>query len=174
VNITWPKKTAKVGNTVKPKKMKHAPIVQLYDILPGDASTFTADEHPQLTLAMSDPDAPSRDDPRWGQVCHWLVTDVQLTPIDSDSIDSSAQNLEMTEIMPYTPPGPPKKTGKHRYIFVALSPKNATTQKLNLSKPGDKYNWGYGHPGAGIREWAEVNGLAVVGANFVYAKNQKQ
>jgi phosphatidylethanolamine-binding protein (PEBP) family uncharacterized protein len=121
---------------------------------------------------MSDPDAPSREDPKWSQVCHWLVTDVQLTP--ADSIGGSSQFLEMTEIMPYTRPGPPKKTGKHRYIFVALSPKNATTEKLYLSKPGDKYNWGYGRPGAGIREWAAENGLAVVGANFVYAKNQKQ
>jgi phosphatidylethanolamine-binding protein (PEBP) family uncharacterized protein len=172
VNITWPKKIAKVGNTVKPKKMKHAPTVQLYDLLPSDASIFTVDEHPQLTLAMSDPDAPSREDPKWSQVCHWLVTDVQLTP--ADSIGGSSQFLEMTEIMPYTRPGPPKKTGKHRYIFVALSPKNATTEKLYLSKPGDKYNWGYGRPGAGIREWAAENGLAVVGANFVYAKKQKQ
>jgi phosphatidylethanolamine-binding protein (PEBP) family uncharacterized protein len=171
INISWPKAQANIGNTVKPKKMKHRPTIQLIDLLPEASSSFTG-EHPQLTLAMSDPDAPSRDDPRWGQVCHWLVTDVQLS--SGKSNDSSPDTSELTEIMSYTPPGPPKKTGRHRYIFVALSPKNGTTDKLNLSEPSDKYNWGYGQAGAGIRDWAQDNGLVVVGANFLYSKHKKQ
>lgn len=26
-----------------------------------------------LTLALTDPDAPSRKDPKWGEMCHWIV-----------------------------------------------------------------------------------------------------
>jgi len=26
-----------------------------------------------LTLALTDPDAPSKEDPKWGEMCHWIV-----------------------------------------------------------------------------------------------------
>lgn len=67
------------------------------------------------------------------------------------------------EIMPYKPPGPPPKTGKHRYVFVALTPKNGTSERLHLSKPGDRQHWGYEKERQGLRMWAEENGLEVVG-----------
>jgi phosphatidylethanolamine-binding protein (PEBP) family uncharacterized protein len=95
---------------------------------------------------------------------------VQLS--SGKSNESSPETSKLTEIMSYTPPGPPKKSGRHRYIFVALSPKNGTTDELNLSEPSDKYNWGYGHAGAGIRDWAQENGLVVVGANFLYSMHK--
>lgn len=65
--------------------------------------------------------------------------------------------------MPYKPPGPPPKTGKHRYVFVALAPINGTTERLNLSKPGDRQRWGFEGERAGLREWARENGLGIVG-----------
>lgn len=67
------------------------------------------------------------------------------------------------EIMPYKPPGLPPKTGKHRYVFVALTPKNGTSERLHLSKPGDRQHWGYEKERQGLRMWAEENGLEVVG-----------
>lgn len=73
----------------------------------------------------------------------------------------------------YKPPGPPPKTGKHRYVFLVFAPKNGTTEQLKLSKPKDRQHWGYEKEG-GVRDWAESNGLVPVAANFVYAKNKKQ
>lgn len=78
--------------------------------------------------------------------------------------------------MPYKAPGPPPKTGAHRYVFVALAPVNGTTERLDLRAPAGRMRWGFenGAAGVGVREWARANGLGVVGANFVYAQHKKQ
>lgn len=112
----------------------------------------------QLTLALTDPDAPSRDNPEWSEICHWIATGVQLTQPSTSGFSKDVQ-----EVMPYKPPGPPPKTGKHRYVFLALAPKNGTTEKLSLEKPGDRQHWGFGGEREGVRMWAERNGLVVVG-----------
>lgn len=154
----------------------------------------------QLTLVLTDPDAPSREDPKWSQMCHWIVTGVSLQPVisiqDQDVDASSPQDDSVTsrtalttltvvsevddvvgpdskkhlqDIIPWKPPGPPPKTGKHRYVFVALAPKNGTTRKLQLSMPKDRQHWGYGDDVArrGVMDWAEENGLVVVGESFL-------
>lgn len=137
----------------------------------GELPNFTtSDELPQLTLVLTDPDARSRDQPDWSEMCHWIATNISLTT--SGSIDIDNQNWE--EIVEYKPPGPPPKTGKHRYVFAALAPANGTTERLYLSKPKERQHWGYGKERHGLRQWAEENGLSVVGANFVYAQNKKQ
>ena len=128
----------------------------------------------QLTIALTDPDAPSCKNPKWSQMCHWIATDVHLTPSsvadknnnnngDSHILGGSQEYQSLTEIMPYKPPGPPPKTGKHRYVFVALAPRNGTTERLNLSVPKDRQRWGFEGERAGLKEWARENGLGVVG-----------
>jgi len=42
--------------------MKHEPEV-----------TYEADDNSYHTLIMSDPDAPSRQNPTYGEVMHWLI-----------------------------------------------------------------------------------------------------
>lgn len=71
-------------------------------------------------------------------------------------------------------PGPPPKTGKHRYVFLVLAPANSTTEELHLSKPKDRQHWGYDWERMGVRQWMMENGLVAVGANFIYAQNKKQ
>jgi len=158
--------------------------VHFLDTLPSSSSGEKAYHyHPnllhsgiQLTLALTDPDAPSHHNPKWSQVCHWIATDIPLTPSNSGSGSladvvlnthhtnpQQQQQQKFTDIMPYKPPGPPPKTGKHRYVFVALAPVNGTTEKLNLSKPEGRRRWGFGGEGEGVREWAGRNGLGVVG-----------
>lgn len=132
LSISWPNATAKVGNTIDPAKLQSEPEIEFLDSAPASSfSDFAKKEkHPQLTLALTDPDAPSREKPDWSQICHWIVTDVPLTP------ESASKKKHMKTIMPYKPPGPPPKTGKHRYVFVALAPKNGTEEGLDLVKPG--------------------------------------
>ena len=65
--------------------------------------------------------------------------------------------------MEYKPPGPPPKTGKHRYVFLDFVPANGTSQPLNLTKPSDRQHWGTGKEREGVRHWEKENGLVPVG-----------
>lgn len=73
-----------------------------------------------------------------------------------------------------TPPGPPPKTGKHRYVFLAFAPANGTSQPLNLTKLSGRQHWGTGKEREGVRHWAKENGLVPVAGNFIYSQNKKQ
>lgn len=167
LNATWKKAAADLGNTIKPKKAKKEPLVHFLDTVPGANSDklSTLNSGIQLTVALTDPDAPSRDNPKWSQICHWIATDVHLSTNGDDDflLGTHKEHQTLTEIMPYKPPGPPPKTGKHRYVFVALAPTNGTTERLNLSTPKDRQHWGFEGERAGLREWARENGLGVVG-----------
>jgi phosphatidylethanolamine-binding protein len=121
-----------------------------------------------FTLILTDPDAKSRDSPKWSEMCHWILTNLS-TPIEPPRNPPGLLKAKPGEIEEYLPPGPPPKTGAHRYVFVLLEGNTS-----NLKPPADRKHWGYGKPRRGVRDWAEENGLTVVGANFFYAQNEKQ
>ena len=54
-----------LGNVFKQPKTKKKPALKIY--CPHIKST------PGLTIALTDPDAPSRDDPKWSEMCHWIA-----------------------------------------------------------------------------------------------------
>ena len=129
---------------------------------------------------LTDPDATSRAEPVKAQMCHWIVGGLKLQPKDDtnsrsklyilDSTRNSGQDVDgekekggLTELMSYVPPTPPPKTGYHRYVFVLLAPEDPKDNGKKLEKPKDRPHWGYGKEGAGVREWAEDNGLVAVG-----------
>ncbi|KAM0519930.1 hypothetical protein ACHAQF_006086 [Verticillium nonalfalfae] len=161
LSASWSKDaTASLGNSLDPSALSSPPSVHLEKA--GSASSLEADKSYVLTL--TDPDAPSRGDPKWGEFCHWIATGL--------SISASASRLE--DVLEYKPPAPPEKTGPHRYILIAFVPANGTTEPLNLSKPGDRKHWGASAPGHGVKDWAHANGLVPIAANFFYAQNKKQ
>ena len=61
----------------------------------------------------ADPDAPSRQDPKWGEWRHWLVVNIPAADFAGGNILSSGE-----EVAEYIGSGPPEKTGLHRYIFL--------------------------------------------------------
>lgn len=139
----------------------------------------------KYTVVLTDPDAPSRENPEWAEVCHWIVTGVPLVIHPKSSPSPSGHHRkkkhhghdgdsDLEEVMPYMPPGPPPKTGKHRYVLLAFAPINGTHAHLDLSKPRHRKNWGTGKVRHGVRQWAYENGLVPVAANFVYSQNRKQ
>ncbi|GAB1314629.1 carboxypeptidase Y inhibitor [Madurella fahalii] len=177
VHVKWPSgRHASLGNTLNPKKLQDPPVILLHDI--SKASGICA-AGITYVVALTDPDAPSRDDPKWSEFCHWIVS-ATLKPFSRDpsGCDTRSRGQAMLdEVMPYKPPGPPEKTGKHRYVFLAFVASNGTTDKLHLSKPPNRQHWGYDTKEGetkGVREWAEENGLAPVAANFIYAKHRRQ
>jgi hypothetical protein len=56
-------------------------------------------------------------------------------------------------------------------VFLLLQGDNT-----NLTAPEARKRWGapVEKAGYGVRDWAEEEGLNVVGANFFYARNKKQ
>ncbi|KAL8310907.1 hypothetical protein RB597_001915 [Gaeumannomyces tritici] len=138
-----------------------------------------ADVKSNMTYAivLTDPDAPSYRDNKWSEFCHWIATGrVVVTPKppqgqqqgggDGEEGRGGCPQLSLAgleDVVPYKPPAPPKKTGRHRYVFFAFTPVNATTLPLNVTKPGERKRWGTDKPGSGVREWAEENGLAPIG-----------
>jgi len=147
ITANW-SSTAKtqLGNTLPPSALTHPPDLYADKVasayLPSDIT---------FVLALTDPDAPSRNNPKWSQVCHWLGS------LKGDSIK---------ELVEYKAPAPPEGTGKHRYVVVVMVPANGTTEELDLEVPGDRRHWGYEGKRSGVREFGVRNGLKVIGEFF--------
>jgi phosphatidylethanolamine-binding protein len=173
LHVQWPKKKAhaSLGNKLKPKHLKTPPVFALKTV--GETPTTP---NMTYTFVLTDPDAPSRKDPRWAQVCHYIATGL-LVPASSTATDEdhhldfspsnkghgSGSGNGLIPLMPYKPPGPPPKTGKHRYVFLVFTPANGTTEPLHLSKPAGRRHWGSDKEGYGVREWTKENGLVPIG-----------
>ncbi|KAF3767907.1 PEBP-like protein, partial [Cryphonectria parasitica EP155] len=175
VEAEWPSKNtySNLGNTLKPKNLQDQPSITLTSSPPSSSSssespTTCFSTNTTYVLALTDPDAPSRDNPKWSEFCHWIATGLTVSSSSSAAADA--------DLMPYKPPGPPEKTGKHRYVFLVFVPANGTSEPLDLSKPGDRQHWGFEFEGGrvGVRRWAQENGLVPIAANFIYAQNKKQ
>ena len=82
---------------------------------------------------------------------------------------SAMDTLGLSELIKYKAPGPPPETGYHRYVMLLLEGENK-----NLTKPEDRQHWGFGEKGHGVKNWAEQEGLNVVGGTFFYERNEKQ
>jgi len=214
-----------VGNTLNVSDLESIPNVKLESLARGHPSSVSwldmikgkKGKHgkckiPQLTLVLTDPDAPSREDPKNSEFAHWIATNIPLSRLQHTMEPSTSPSVSLTEMMntlralsflpneeasttkhhkhkgkkgkkgkhgkgkhpkheqpapyevlSYTAPAPPPKTGKHRYIFLALAPLNSTTEPLYLTAPAERPHWGYGEKGHGARDWMRDMGLGVVG-----------
>jgi phosphatidylethanolamine-binding protein (PEBP) family uncharacterized protein len=180
LSIAWRDDHADLGNTIKPQHLQNQPAITLRDETSSLESTTSSMTY---VVTLTDPDAPSRDNPKWSEMCHWIATNVSVSektfailPLPEVELTrvSDDDNSKPNDVIEYKPPGPPPKTGKHRYVFLVLAPKNGTSETLHLSKPKERQHWGTGKDEGGVREWAEENELVPVAANFIYSKNKKQ
>lgn len=57
-----------LGNKIKPSDTQHAPNIQVF-CRKDDTEAYSKG----FTVALTDPDAPSRDDPKWSEMCHWIA-----------------------------------------------------------------------------------------------------
>ncbi|KAI9746067.1 MAG: hypothetical protein M1818_000748 [Claussenomyces sp. TS43310] len=144
------------GNTLKPSYVDAAPAVHV-DCGGGTTEWDAAN----FSVALTDPDAPSRKKPKWSEMCHWIAV-------------GGRADGEQGSLVDYKPPGPPPGTGKHRYVFVLL--KGDTS---SLTEPSDRQHWGFGKPGGkkgrkthGVQDWADREGLEIVGANWFEAEHE--
>uniref|UniRef100_A0A0K0EPJ1 Phosphatidylethanolamine-binding protein n=1 Tax=Strongyloides stercoralis TaxID=6248 RepID=A0A0K0EPJ1_STRER len=88
--------TVQMGNKLTPRQVKDQPTVD-----------YEAEAGALYTLAMTDPDAPSRHTPTYREWEHWLV--VNIPGKDISKGDTLAE---------YVGSGPPSGTGFHRYVYL--------------------------------------------------------
>ncbi|EDV43704.1 uncharacterized protein Dana_GF16396 [Drosophila ananassae] len=87
---------AKDGVELTPTQVKDQPNVE-WDAQPGEF----------YTLIMTDPDAPSRAEPKFREFKHWVLVNIAGNDLASGE-----------QIAGYVGSGPPKGTGLHRYVFL--------------------------------------------------------
>lgn len=78
-----------LGNVFKTTKTKHMPALRIY--CPGMSETKG------LTVALTDPDAPSRKDPKWAEMCHWIG--IVYTPEDGAGFDAEVAVDELEQLV---------------------------------------------------------------------------
>lgn len=166
ISISYPHgHSVNLGNTLSPGDTKEKPHVQI--------TPEPEHESAKYTLVMTDPDAPSREDPKWSEFCHWISSDIELPSVEfiasSEDFEASAAKGKK-EIIEYMGPAPPDKTGKHRYVFLLYRHGSDTK---DLIGPKERKNWGTGKPRHGVRQWARGHDLTLVGANFFFAEHSK-
>ncbi|GIZ02174.1 phosphatidylethanolamine-binding protein 1 [Caerostris extrusa] len=86
-----------LGNELTPTQVKDPPTHINWPI----------EEDAFYTLCMTDPDAPSRANPKYREWHHWLVVNIPGTNV--------TEGMVMSE---YVGSGPPQGTGLHRYVFL--------------------------------------------------------
>ncbi|KAF5027142.1 hypothetical protein F66182_768 [Fusarium sp. NRRL 66182] len=156
LRASWKHDSADLGNTLKPHHLSKSPSVRLEKVETDSSFDSQLTRRISYAIALTDPDAPSRDDPKWSEFCHWIATG------HSVSSSSDAVSHRLKDVVEYKAPAPPPKTGKHRYVFFAFVAANGTTKRLHLTRPEDRKHWGSDQAGHGVREWAHDNGLVPV------------
>lgn len=106
----------------------------------------------KYTVVLADPDAPSREDPKWGPYMHFALADV---------VPGQAAG---TTLVSYMGPAPPQGTGPHRYVFLVYAqPVDRTPQLGKDAEDRPKFD---------VAKFATDNELDLVGATFYYAENK--
>lgn len=167
IDLVYPKyhETVSLGNDIPVSAVQNRPVFTFHALNPTAVDTA---KNSTFTLILTDPDAKSRDNPKWSEMCHWILTNL-TSPTPEPPPPSPKITKKDGELKGYKPPGPPPKTGAHRYVFVLLQGDSS-----NIKAPKKRKHWGYGKVRHGVRDWAAENDLVVVGANFFFAENEKQ
>ncbi|XP_013790999.1 protein D3-like isoform X2 [Limulus polyphemus] len=135
-----------LGNELTPTQVKDPPTFINY---PTEDDTL-------YTLCMTDPDAPSRQTPKFREWHHWLVVNIP------------GKNVSEGEVLSqYVGSGPPKGTGLHRYVLLVYKqPERLNPTEKRLTNTSGEHRGLFK-----IREFATKYGLGEPWAgNFFQAQ----
>jgi len=118
LTVKYGSKEVNLGNVLTPTHVKDPPT----------AISWDADSNKLYVLCMTDPDAPSRKDPKFREWHHYLVGNIPGNDIGEGEVLSA-----------YVGSGPPEGTGLHRYVFLIYEqPKKLTFDEKRLTnRSGD-------------------------------------
>ncbi|GJE99994.1 PEBP-like protein [Phanerochaete sordida] len=117
----------------------------------ADSTGDSAGGDPSYTLAMLDPDVPSRANPEFRSFRHWVV----------HSVEPKIQ----AAITLYSQPNSRPNSCVHRYMFVLFIEPQAVVQ-IAYEAP-EHFNWLEQHRWWGVWASAEKYDLKLIGANFL-------
>jgi phosphatidylethanolamine-binding protein (PEBP) family uncharacterized protein len=104
---------AEFGNELKPRQVKDQPEVH-----------WKTDDKNFYTVVLTDPDAPSRQDPKNAEWLHWLVVNIPGSKIKEGEV-----------LADYVGSGPPQGSGLHRYVLLAYQqPGKITHGRKHLAR----------------------------------------
>nr|XP_016944357.1 protein D3 isoform X2 [Drosophila suzukii] len=136
------------GNELTPTQVKDQPTVE-WSGLEGKSNL--------ITLLMVDPDAPTRQDPKYREILHWAVVNIPGSSIDPSGGYTLAS---------YVGSGPPEGTGLHRYIFLVYRQQNKIEETPTISNTtrAGRFNFS-------ARDFAAKHGLGEpIAANYYQAQ----
>lgn len=163
---------AAFGNSIVPVDAQGKPAIELLPF-PGEDGIAKELQGKTAFVVMTDPDAPSHDNPEWAEFCHWIHKIQLPTRKEGGEVIHNAGKQTSEEIVPYASPAPPKDTGKHRYVLLVLEGGKDGKDVKGPSEDQRK-KWGNEKAGTSVQKWAEENGLTPIGANYFYAEAQKE
>lgn len=146
IQVTYPSGVqVNRGGELTPTQVKDLPMFN-----------YEAKKDQLYTLAMVDPDAPSRKEPTLREILHYLVVNIPGTSVEKG--DTLAE---------YIGSGPPKGTGLHRYIFLVYEQRSGkidSSMKIPKTSRQGRVNFS-------IRSFAKTNSLGEpIAANFYQAQ----
>ncbi|KAJ6223682.1 hypothetical protein RDWZM_002227 [Blomia tropicalis] len=137
----------KLGNELTPTQVQSIPI----------SIRWPTEPNALYTIVLTDPDAPSRQQPKYREWHHWLVVNIPENDI--------AKGDTLSE---YVGSGPPKGTNLHRYVFLVYKQPNGRItpdEKRLTNRSGD------GRASFKIREFAKKYNLGEpIAGNFYQAE----
>lgn len=152
-NIPSKEIKVKYGSEVGVQQGKELTPTQVKDLPKFE---YEAQAGELYTLAMVDPDAPSRAEPKYREVLHYLLANIPGNDVSKG--DTLAE---------YIGSGPPKGTGSHRYVFLLYHQKNGklvSSMKIAKTSRDGRFNFS-------IRNFAKSNNLGEpIAANFYQAQ----
>ncbi|GAA96246.1 uncharacterized protein L969DRAFT_69121 [Mixia osmundae IAM 14324] len=165
--IRYGDKFVQAGTKLKPSETQREPELQFapIDKDAGESETM-------YTIILTDPDDPSREDPRDAQYRHWLQQDIKPPSIEaltSSNDDSIRLQMSSTALTPYEGPYPPAKTSYHRYCFLLFAQPSTVAWSANEF---DNAQEARGHWNA--IQWADAKGLRLVGADYFLCQDDEQ
>jgi len=138
--------SAEYGNTLTVSKAQSKPKVTFPEAKAGKL----------YTLAMIDPDAPSRANPKAAQWLHWLVVNLPGEEL------SNGEDRDGKILMPHNGPAPPQGSGPHRYVFAVYEQPRRVNARVSRNRAGFK-----------LATFAKRNRIGdPLAGNFYYAENK--
>lgn len=139
------------GATLTPTQAQSSPTLSFTG---AEANAF-------YTVVMLDPDAPSRQDPKFAQWLHWLV------------VNASGSDLSKGDVLAeYVGAAPPQDSGLHRYIVLVYKQENKCDAKelQTFHRGSERPKWDVSKFISKATKHTKVGGLNLVAGNFFLAQ----